>query len=323
VRTVFMFSGQGSQYFQMGRELFDRVDVFRDWMLRLDDIVQDLCSTSVVKVLYSAENNKASTFDRTLLTHPAIFMVEYALAQTLLCNGIEPDSVLGVSLGSFAAAAISGFLTVEDALSAVVRQALILEEYCREPGVMAAILAEPALLSQRALGQHCQLAGVNFSSHFVVAARKAEWPAIEAHLTRLGISFQRLPVSYAFHSQWIDPAQGPFELFMDSIVFKRGSVPLICSTYAQELVALPRGYFWRVIRQPMRFQDSIASLEQRAAHRYVDVGPAGTLATFLKYSLTKSSTSAVHSILTPFGYDLRNMAVIIGSREGRAPARGI
>lgn len=127
-RTVFMFSGQGSNYFQMGRELFDRNQAFRDSMLQLDAVVRRAAGMSVIEILYGP-GQKTEVFDRTVLTHPAIFMVEYALAQTLMRAGVVPDVVLGTSLGSFAAAALAGFADVEEMLEIVIRQAQALEAH--------------------------------------------------------------------------------------------------------------------------------------------------------------------------------------------------
>src|SRR5262245_6272077 len=136
-----MFSGQGSHYLQMGRALFDDNRIFRDWMMRLDDFVRQSSGTSVIETLYSDRHKAGDSFDRTLLTHPAIFMVEYSLAQTLIDLGVQPDMVLGVSVGTFAAATVAGFLGVENALTAVMRQASALEENC-EAGGMTAVLAD-------------------------------------------------------------------------------------------------------------------------------------------------------------------------------------
>src|SRR6266571_5342822 len=100
-RTVFMFSGQGSQYYQMGRQLFDENPVFREWMMRLDALAHAATGRRVVNAIYGS--GKAEIFDQTSLTHPAIFMVEFALAQCLIAQGTRPDMTLGSSLGSFAA----------------------------------------------------------------------------------------------------------------------------------------------------------------------------------------------------------------------------
>jgi bacillaene synthase trans-acting acyltransferase len=306
-----MFSGQGSQYFQMGRELFEKNETFRDWMIRLDDIPRHVSGKSVIEVLYSDVYGKGDRFDRTLLTHPAIFMVEYSLAETLVEAGVRPDMVLGVSLGSFAAAAVAGFIGFEDALTAAVRQAMAFENYC-EPGGMTAVLADPGLFAEEMFRGRCELAAVNFSSHFVISTRCAELEAIEAALDKHDISYQRLPVSFPFHSQWIEDAKTPFDSFMRSVPRKQGRLPLACCQQTTILSSLHENYFWDVARRPIRFRETIAQLEQQGAHRYIDVGPAGTLATFLKYAVPETK-SAVHAILTPFGFDQKNLAALLAT----------
>lgn len=307
--TVFMFSGQGSQYFQMGRALFDQNSTFRDSMVQMDNIVRELSGYSVIETLYSAEHTKGALFDRTLLTHPAIFMVEYSLAKSLMSAGVMPDVTLGASLGSFAAATIGGFIDVEDALTAVIRQASTLEACC-EAGGMMAVLGDPALYREEFLSRDSELAAVNFSSHFVVAAKLARLIEIEADLKTRNVTCQRLPVSFAFHSQWIDDAKVPFESFMQSIRYKAGQLPVMCCDQAKILECLPDHYFWNVTRHAIRFREAVAQLERGGAHRYIDVGPAGTLATFLKYGLPAESASKVHSVLTPYARDLQNFAAL-------------
>lgn len=309
---VFMFSGQGSQYFQMGKALYEDNATFRGWMIRLDEVVRQSSGQSVVNTLYSSAHAKGDSFDRTLLTHPAIFMVEYSLAQTLIQAGVRPDRVMGVSLGSFAAAAVAGFINAEDALAAVMRQARAFEE-CSEPGGMIAVLSDPALFAEDFLNSRSELAAVNFSSHFVVSARQTELVAIEAVFKKRNIGHQRLPVSFPFHSRWIDQAKADFGSFMRSIRFGPGTLPLACCDEAAILSSLHDEYFWNVVRHPIRFRETTARLEQEGAHRYIDVGPSGTLATFLKYGLPATSASTVHAILTPFGGDQKNLAAVSAS----------
>src|SRR5215471_12940240 len=257
--NIFMFSGQGSQYFQMGKELFDKNETFRDWMVRLDDIQRRVSGRSVIEVLYSNLYGKGDPFDRTLLTHPAIFMVEYSLAETLIEAGVRPGMVLGVSMGSFAAAAVAGFIGFEDALNSVVRQALTFEEQC-EPGGMTAVLADPALFTEQFFRWRCELAAVNFASHFVVSAKCPELQEIETALDKQDIGYQRLPVSFPFHSQWIDDAKAPFESFMRLIPCKQGRLPLACCDQAAILTGLSEDYFWNVTRRQIRFRETTARL---------------------------------------------------------------
>ncbi len=310
--TVFMFSGQGSQYFQMGKALYDGNDTFRGWMQRLDDRARAASGASVVEALYSDASRKSDPFDRTLLTHPAIFMVEYSLAQCLIEAGVVPGMVLGVSVGSFAAAAVAGFIDAEDALTAVIRQAMALEESSARGG-MIAILADPALFFEDFLGSRSELAAVNFASHFVVSAKQTELATIEAALKERNVPFQRLPVLFPFHSRWMDEAKAPFAAFMESIPCREGRLPMACADRTEVLSAVSGGYFWDVVRNPIRFRETAARLEQQGARRYVDVGPAGTLATFLKYLLPRTTNSKVHSILTPFGLDQKNLTALLES----------
>jgi bacillaene synthase trans-acting acyltransferase len=313
LKTVFMFSGQGSQYPGMGRELFATNDVFRRSMLRLDAHAQMLGGEPVIEALYSG--SATDPFDRTLLTHPAIFMIEYSLAQCLISAGLEPDMTLGASLGSFAAATVAGCMDVEDAMRAVMQQAFTFEARCIRGG-MIAILADPALFSEPFLSANSELAGVNFPAHFVVSARHTHLTDIEAVLRERGITHQRLAVSFAFHSRWIDEAQAPLGSFMRSIQRREARLPLVCCAGAEPLRALPEDFFWRIVRQPIRFRDTIARLERSGACRYIDVGPGGTLATFVKYGLPAGSRSTTHPILTPFGQDQKNLQALLRATIG-------
>jgi bacillaene synthase trans-acting acyltransferase len=218
--------------------------------------------------------------------------------------------VLGASLGTFAAAAVAGIISVEDALTAVIQQAMVLEEHC-DPGGMTAILAPSAMFSERFLSDHSDLAAVNFPSHFVISARRPDLTEIEAALKQRNINYQRLPVSFAFHSRWIESAKDPFGAIMRSISFQTGRLPLVCCQEKTILWKLDESYFWSVLRYLIRFQETITQLEQQGPYRYIDVGPSSTLATFLKYGLPPSSTSTIHPILMPFERDQKNLEAVL------------
>jgi bacillaene synthase trans-acting acyltransferase len=241
-QVVFMFSGQSSQYVQMGRALFDNDRCFRTWMECLDSVARDEIGDSIVDALYFRCRGTPDGFDRTALSHPAIFMVQFALARTLIEAGARPGLLLGYSIGAFAAAALAGVMTAEDALQAVMQQAAALEEHCT-PGGMIAVLACPQLYADSGLQEVCTVAAVNFHSHFVVAASRDRLSAIEENLRRRGVAHQRLAVSFAFHSPLIDAARTSCYAFLDSIPVGAPSIPLICCGTVRFVTPPPR-YYW-------------------------------------------------------------------------------
>ena len=309
---MFLFSGQGSQYPGMGSGLFHRGGEFKNLMLRFDEVVRDLTGSSVVEAIYATRPAPVTALDRTLLTHPAIFMVECALALSLMADGVMPDVVLGTSMGTFAAAVIAGFLDAQAALEVVIGQAVALEAHC-EPGGMLAILANSSLFLEEFLSASSEMAAVNFSSHFVVSAPSAALVPIETELRRRNIGHQRLPVSFAFHSRWIDEAETPFEQCLRSIRYRTPRLPFACCDSTGVLSQLRADYFWRATRRPIRLGETVARLELDGAHCYIDVGPGGTLATVLKYLIAQDSQSSAHPVMTPFGRETLNYTAVVGS----------
>lgn len=309
-KTVFMFSGQGSQFYQMGKQLFDTHPVFKEWMLRLDAQVKNSAGYSVVEAIYAG--GKAEVFAQTAFTHPAIFIVEYALAQTLIAEGIRPDLTLGASLGSFAAASVAGCISPELALNAVLEQAASFPESC-ERGGMISIVASPDLYQEAFLQQRSELAGINFHSHFVVSGLDPNLDAIEKELKERNITYQRLGVEYAYHSQWIEGAEEQYDWFLRGLSCKPAQIPVVCCAQAKSLATLPGDFFWQVVRTPIRFRDAIMHLQDKGTYRYLDVGPSGTLATFVKYLIGKDAASTAYPLLTPYGQDQKNLAAVLAA----------
>ncbi|QKH04697.1 ACP S-malonyltransferase (plasmid) [Bacillus cereus] len=297
---VFMFTGQGSQYYQMGEELYHCNSKFKEMMDKMDYIVHDLIGESVVKHMYDPNKRLMDGFDRTLHTHPAIFMVEYALAQVLQEKGIEPSYVLGTSLGEFVSVAFSGAMSMENALTCVVKQAQLLEKNC-ESGAMLAILGNPDLYEQISLiRESSELASVNYSKHFVVAGKNESLREIQSLLSTKNISSQLLPVSHAFHSSLVDPIEDEYRDFLQLMPRKKTSLPLLSCLKGSVINQISDDYFWNVVRKPFFFEKAIQSLEQQGDFVYLDVGPSGTLNGFINKNLSSSSNSKSYSIMTPF-----------------------
>lgn len=306
-----MFSGQGSQYFQMAKALFMENNTFKHHMLKANDICQDLIHSSVVNYLYDNTHSIGEPFTRTLFSHPAIFMVEYALTQVLLENNIHPDFVLGTSMGEFAAATLTGALTLESALRAVTQQAQLFEKYC-EPGGMLAILYSPTLYQTESfINQQSELAAVNFDAHFVVSGSIDHLNAITTWLNEKHIISQILPVSFAFHSSLMDDIEIKFIQEIQAIQLAKPNLPIFSCTQARALNELTHNHFWEIIRLPILFQKTIQQIESQEGALYIDVGPSGTLATFVKYNLRQNSPSKQLVILTPFEKTIAGLQIAI------------
>lgn len=311
-KVVFMFSGQGSHCYQMGRALYEGLPEFRERMDYMDVTVRELTGSSVIDALYNEGRRRDEVFDRILLTHPAILMVECALAHTLMASGLRPDMVCGASLGTFAAAVVAGGVSLEDALAAVVGQARLLEECC-EDGAMYAVLSQPTLYQSSGIARWSELAGTNFGAHFVVSTTGTHVYDLERQLREMGVTHQKLAVPFAFHSRWIEAIKAPFLVQLRSLRINRLKMPLVCCAGVELLDELGAHHLWRATREPVRFQQTIEHLEEQGAHLYVDVGPSGTLATFVKYLLPGDARSEVRIILSPFGQEMQNLAGVLAT----------
>jgi acyl transferase domain-containing protein len=306
-KIVFMFSGQGSHYFQMGRALYDHDMAFKAEMQRMDALLRDRYRLSIIDILYKEEHRKSMAFGRTYWTNPAIVMVELALAKSLMGRGIRPDMLLGSSLGTFTAAVLAGSCSWEEALVGVIEQALTLEANC-PPGTMTAVVAPPALFDDLGWSKHGEIAGISYPSHFVVSSTMAGMDIIEHEAQARQLVYQRLEVSYAFHSRWLEPAKEALLGQSKPLQLRAPSIPIMCCANAEMLPdAVPADYFWSVARKPIQFMKAFNALERTGPWQYIDVGPAGTLANFVKQNLSPQSASQHHTVMTPFGSELRNL----------------
>lgn len=309
--VVWMFSGQGSQYYQMGRDLYEQDPVFRQSMEHCDRILASLIATSLCDIIYQPREDRFAPFDRTLYTHPAICCLQYSMAQTLLQQGFRPDYLLGYSVGEVAAHIIAGVFSLEDGLRLLVQQAVLLETH-NPTGSMMAILATPETVeSAPEIVQGTWIAARNFETHFVVAGSEETISLLHGLLHgQLGakqISSQRLPVRYAFHSPLMDPIKEAFTAYLDCMTFASPTIPIISATHGQRIQKTDSGFLWAVTRAPVEFKKTIDQLEAQNHYLYLDIGPSGTLSTFVKYNLCSTSASETLSTITPFGGTQKNI----------------
>ncbi|TVX92162.1 ACP S-malonyltransferase [Paenibacillus agilis] len=297
---VFMYAGQGSQYFGMGQALFEQEPVFREWMLRLDQVATTMIGESVLDKLYNANQKQSVPFDRTLFSHPAIYMIEISMTQLMLSYGIYPDYVLGESMGEFAAATAAGMIRWQDGLEMVVTQAKTLDTYCAAGGMLAILDHISIYADSSLLHEHSEIAAQLSDTHFVVTGNKEEIQMIQTFLHQQHIGRELLPVSHAFHSGLIDSAAASFKRYLSQKNFMSGNITLVSGIDGKPLQELPLDYLWQVIRQPIALQKSFATLEHIGPAVYMDLGPSGGMANMAKRCLAAQSKSEIKTVMTRF-----------------------
>ncbi len=169
IKNVFMFSGQGSQYYQMGKTLYEEENTFRQNMITLDKQVKKIIGRSIIDIVYDRNKRVSDEFTRTLFTHPAIFMVQYSLAVTLIEYGIKPDVVIGISLGEFTAAVIAGIIRSDKALELIVQQAECIEKNCKPGAIIAVIKKSAEYEAAKIVSENSCLVSINSDRHFIIS----------------------------------------------------------------------------------------------------------------------------------------------------------
>lgn len=312
--TVWLFSGQGSQYFRMGRELYQGEAVFRRTLETCSEILQPRLGLDLAEEIYRERADRHAPFERTRHSGPAIIAVQLGVARLLRARGQQPELLLGYSLGEVTAAIVAGALSVEDGLELAVRMAELLEQDA-PPGGMVAILADAALAAERpAWFADTWIAARNFPGHFVVSGGLEALERLERRLGEAEIAFQRLPVEFAFHSPLIEPTAEATLALLRALPRPEGTVEMVSATDGRRFRRLDPEALWRTFAGPVDFRPALAALDAGGPWRYVDVGPSGTLATFVRYALPAGSGSEVAMTVTPFGTAVQNLERLFGRR---------
>ena len=304
LKKVFLFPGQGSQYYNMGKQLYRENMRFRTWMNYCDELISSKLNLSIIDEIYNSLNTK-KPFDRIVLTNPALFSVEYCLAKVLIETGVIPDQLLGYSLGEFVSLAVSEAMSLEDGLDSIIEFSTLLESNAEEGGMLA-VLSNVDIFygAYRSAFKDVWLAGTNFNEHFVVAGRSQDITKLKIILDEAGIITNQLAVKYGFHSPLMDEMEKGFISIYDKVKFSLPKIPLYSCVKCEYIERVTAQHLWRVIREPIMFNKSIIEITKTSDIDFIDVGPTGTLSTFVKYILPKNSSSKFMYTMTEFGEDV-------------------
>jgi acyl transferase domain-containing protein/acyl carrier protein len=318
--VAFLFSGQGAQHVGMGRGLYAHEPVFREWIDRCAGLLAPQLGLDLREVLYPSTTNdqrpttndqrpttdkktrrqgegeavtqhstlntqnSSSLLDQTQYTQPALFVIEYSLAQLWMAWGLKPQAMIGHSIGEYVAACLAGVFSLEDALMLVAARGRLMQ--AMPPGAMLSVaLPEAELRGQ--LGLDLALAAINAPGRCVVAGPAGAIMELEQRLAAAEVSCRRLHTSHAFHSPMMEPILEPFLDRVRRIALRPPALPYISNLTGDwvrvEEAADPR-YWARHLRQPVRFAEGLARLRDDEGLVLLEVGPGQTLATLARQS---------------------------------------
>lgn len=301
--VIFMFAGQGSHYYQMGRTLFERNEVFTASMKHLDRLAQHWIGGSVIERLYDPAKGSGHKFDQTLFSHPAIYMVERSLTHALENRGIIPDAVIGAGIGEFAAASAAGILSENEAFEAVCMQAKAVESRCAKGGMLAILHHPDTYQMTPALRTNGSIAAVYQDNYFVISGTEGEMEAAEIALSQQSLMHQRLPVSNGFHSPAIDQAGADCRTHLQQLNCRTPQILYYSGSRGGLMNEWHPDYFWEVIRNKVRVSESLSLVINRYKEgMFIDLSPFGSMVSLMNM-LEGGRDRERHSILTPFHQD--------------------
>ncbi len=302
--VMFMFPGQGAQHAGMGAELYKVEPEFRKHIDLCADLLRPQLGLDLRTLLYPSEENMseaAEQLKQTIFTQPALFVVEYALAQLWMSWGVRPRAMIGHSIGEYVAACIAGILTLEDALKLVAARGRLMQSV--PGGAMTSVSLAEAELAPL-LDNRVAIAAVNGPSFCVISGTTEVIEEQEELLSKRGYLCRRLHTSHAFHSGMMDSIIEPFVELVKTVKLNPPKLPFISNltgTWITAEQATDAQYWSRHLRETVRFDAGIRELLKIQNSILLEVGPGRTLTTLTKSHLHNTGARGLHSLPGPQG----------------------
>jgi myxalamid-type polyketide synthase MxaB len=298
--VAFLFTGQGSQYPGMSRLLYETQPTFRRAIDLCAELLKPCLDRPLVSVLYPASSETEPSIHETIYTQPALFAVEYALAELWSSFGVDAQALMGHSVGEYVAACRAGVFSLETALRLVAERARLMQSTSRD-GRMAVVMTDEAevrrLLSD--VSGEVSIAAVNGPQNVVISGRADAVGRVASELEGRQIPVRGLTVSHAFHSQLMEPILEEFERFAGQFEYHAPLMPVVSNLSGRvvsEGETMGPSYWRRHLREPVRFFEGMKTLSQQGSNLFVELGPQPNLTSMGRACLPQPGLSWLVSL---------------------------
>ncbi|NNJ93123.1 MAG: aminotransferase class I/II-fold pyridoxal phosphate-dependent enzyme, partial [Halobacteria archaeon] len=284
--TAFCFTGQGSQYVAMAQDLINTEPVFREVIQRCDRLAQSQIGMSLVGLL--TDNVPSDQLEPTQIQQPLIFALQCGLAELWRSWGVEPDVVLGHSLGEYAAAVTAGMLTLGDGMTLVLARAHAMAQQDPAGGMLACIgdVAQIKTVLPKYTNR-LWVAAYNSPSNIVLSGSQ---DAIDEFCAQglKGVNYKPLRVANAFHSPLMQDVAPHFRDAIAKVTLLPPRIPLFTSLHGEQMDTAPtHEHFIRHLLEPVDYQAAVTNAAQQGCRRFIEIGPGNTLLSLGKSCLAE------------------------------------
>lgn len=298
--VVFMFPGQGAQYINMAKELYDHEPRFQQQVDLCAKILQPLIGIDLRLILYplpEQADQAKQQLEQTQIAQPALFVIEYALAQLWKSWGVHPQAMIGHSIGEYVCGCLSGVLSLTDALSILALRGQLMQQLPKGSMLMIPLHQNDVL---PLLNNELSLAAVNSPLQCVVSGSTPAIDSLEQQLASQNVKCRRLHTSHAFHSQMMEPILQPFAEGVKKLSLNPPDVPYLSTltgTWITPDQATAPSYWASHLRSCVLFDEALQKLFTQPDFILLEVGPGRTLSTFALRHPQKAAEQIVLSSL--------------------------
>lgn len=299
-KLIFMFPGQGTQYVNMGKQLYENVPSFRETVDSCSEILKKYMNSNLTEIFYpksGEESTAAETIGQTEITQPALFVIEYSLAKLLISFGIKPSAMIGHSIGEYVAGCLAGVFSLEDALKLVALRGKLMQGLPK--GSMVAVFTNEES-AKKYIEKGLSIALINSHNVTVISGYSDKIEQLKERLNADDIMYKDVKTSHAFHSLMMEPILEEFKEMFSEIKLNSPNIPYVSNLtgkWIKSEEALSPEYWARHLRETVYFAKGIDTLLEEKNQIVIEVGPGSGLAKLISQQIKKDQNQNIVSIM--------------------------